>query len=132
MFDTSLYEIGVIGLIRKKMKKYEDDIYFISVDGDETVYELFDNKDVRRNLRIMSIMTEDKINDLKNNIDIGCIDIIDVFIKDEQKYLTLLISSDSAKLKYDKVSIDITLTDDNAKIYCAILDIFVGYSNGCL
>lgn len=132
MFDTSLYEIGVIGVIRKKLKKYEDDIYFLSIDGDETYYEIFDDKNVRRNLRIMSMIGDEKINELKNNINIGCIDIIDVFIKDEQKYLTLLISSDSAKLKYDKVSIDITLTDDNAKIYCAILDIFVGYSNGCI
>lgn len=132
MFDTSLYEIGVIGVIRKKLKRYEDGIYFLSLDGNETYYEIFDDKNVRRNLRIMSILTEEKINELKNNIDIGCIDIIDVFIKDENKYLTLLISSDKAKLKYDKVSIDITLTDDNAKIYCTILDIFVGYSNGCI
>ena len=140
MFDTSLYEIGLIGVIRKKLKKYEDKIYFLSIDGGEDVYELFDDEDVRRKLRIESILG-DKIDEIKNN-NVKCVDIIDVLIADENKYLTLLISENSAKLKYGEVSIDITLTDDkdfdfhkdfpNAKIYCTILDIFVGYSNDCI
>lgn len=140
MFDTSLYEIGLIGVIRKKLKKYEDKIYFLSIDGGEDVYELFDDEDVRRKLRIESILG-DKIDEIKNN-NVKCVDIIDVLIADENKYLTLLISENSAKLKYGKVSIDVALTDDkdfnfhkdfpNAKIYCTILDIFVGYSNDCI
>lgn len=140
MLDTSLYEIGLIGVIRKKLKKYEDKIYFLSIDGGEDVYELFDDEDVRRKLRIESILG-DKIDEIKNN-NVKCVDIIDVLIADENKYLTLLISENSAKLKYGEVSIDITLTDDkdfdfhtdfpNAKIYCTILDIFVGYSNDCI
>ncbi len=140
MLDTSLYEIGLIGVIRKKLKKYEDKIYFLSIDGGEDVYELFDDEDVRRKLRIESILG-DKIDEIKNN-NVKCVDIIDVLIADENKYLTLLISENSAKLKYGKVSIDVALTDDkdfnfhkdfpNAKIYCTILDIFVGYSNDCI
>ena len=140
MFDTSLYEIGLIGVIRKKLKKYEDKIYFLSIDGGEDVYELFDDEDVRRKLRIESILG-DKIDEIKNN-NVKCVDIIDVLIADENKYLTLLISENSAKLKYGEISIDIELTDDkdfdfhkdfpNAKIYCTILDIFVGYSNDCI
>lgn len=140
MFDTSLYEIGLIGVARKKLKKYEDKIYFLSIDGGEDVYELFDDEDVRRKLRIESILG-DKIDEIKNN-NVKCVDIIDVLIADENKYLTLLISENSAKLKYDEISIDIELTDDkdfdfhkdfpNAKIYCTILDIFVGYSNDCI
>lgn len=141
MFDTSLYEIGLIGVVRKKLKKYEDNIYFLSIDSGENVYELIDNEDVCRNSRILSIIGEDKINEIKNN-NVECVDIIDVFIDNENKYLTLLISNDAAKLKYGEVSIDVVLTDDkdfdfhkdfpNAKIYCAILDIFVGYSNDCI
>lgn len=140
MLDTSLYEIGLIGVIRKKLKKYEDKIYFLSIDGGENVYELFDDEDVRRKLRIESILG-DKIDEIKNN-NVKCVDIIDVLIADENKYLTLLISENSAKLKYGEISIDIELTDDkdfdfhkdfpNAKIYCTILDIFVGYSNDCI
>lgn len=140
MLDTSLYEIGLIGVIRKKLKKYEDKIYFLSIDGGEDVYELFDDEDVRRKLRIESILG-DKIDEIKNN-NVKCVDIIDVLIADENKYLTLLISENSAKLKYGEISIDIELTDDkdfdfhkdfpNAKIYCTILDIFVGYSNDCI
>lgn len=140
MFDTSLYEIGLIGVARKKLKKYEDKIYFLSIDGGEDVYELFDDEDVRRKLRIESILG-DKIDEIKNN-NVKCVDIIDVLIADENKYLTLLISENSAKLKYGEISIDIELTDDkdfdfhkdfpNAKIYCTILDIFVGYSNDCI
>lgn len=140
MLDTSLYEIGLIGVIRKKLKKYEDKIYFLSIDGGEDVYELFDDEDVRRKLRIESILG-DKIDEIKNN-NVKCVDIIDVLIADENKYLTLLISENSAKLKYSEISIDIELTDDkdfdfhkdfpNAKIYCTILDIFVGYSNDCI
>lgn len=140
MFDTSLYEIGLIGVIRKKLKKYEDKIYFLSIDGGEDVYELFDDEDVRRKLRIESILG-DKINEIKNN-NTKCVDIIDVLIEDENKYLTLLISENSAKLKYGEILIDVALTDDkdfdfhkdfpNAKIYCTILDIFVGYSNDCI
>ena len=141
MLDTSLYEIGLIGVIRKKLKKYEDNIYFLSIDGGEDVYELFDDEDVRRKLRIESILGDKIINEIKNN-NTKCVDIIDVLIADENKYLTLLISENSAKLKYGKVSIDVALTDDkdfdfnkdfpNAKIYCTILDIFVGYSNDCI
>lgn len=141
MFDTSLYEIGLIGVVRKKLKKYEDNIYFLSIDSGENVYELIDNEDACRNSRILSIIGEDKIDDIKNK-NVQCVDIIDVLIADENKYLTLLISDDAAKLKYGDVSIDVALTDDenfdfhkdfpNAKIYCTILDIFVGYSNGCI
>lgn len=141
MLDTSLYEIGLIGVARKKLKKYEDKIYFLSIDSGENVYDLIDDEDVRRNLRIESILGDKLINEIKNN-NTKCVDIIDVLIADENKYLTLLISENSAKLKYGKVSIDIALTDDkdfdfhkdfpNAKIYCAILDIFVGYSNDCI
>lgn len=141
MFDTSLYEIGLIGVVRKKLKKYEDNIYFLSIDSGENVYELIDNEDACRNSRILSIIGEDKIDDIKNK-NVQCVDIIDVLIADENKYLTLLISDDAAKLKYGDVSIDVALVDDenfdfhkdfpNAKIYCAILDIFVGYSNGCI
>lgn len=140
MFDTSLYEIGLIGVIRKKLKKYEDKIYFLSIDGGEDVYELFDDEDVCRKLRIESILG-DKIDEIKNN-KVKCVDIIDVLIADENKYLTLLISDNAAKLKYGEILIDIALTDDkdfdfhkdfpNAKIYCTILDIFVGYSNDCI
>lgn len=141
MFDTSLYEIGLIGVVRKKLKKYEDNIYFLSIDSGENVYELIDNEDACRNSRILSIIGEDKIDDIKNK-NVQCVDIIDVLIADENKYLTLLISDDAAKLKYGEVSIDVALVDDenfdfhkdfpNAKIYCAILDIFVGYSNDCI
>lgn len=141
MFDTSLYEIGLIGVVRKKLKKYEDNIYFLSIDSGENAYELIDNEDVCRNSRILSIIGEDKINEIKNK-NVQCVDIIDVLIADENKYLTLLISDNAAKLKYGEVSIDVALTDDenfdfhkdfpNAKIYCTILDIFVGYSNGCI
>lgn len=141
MFDTSLYEIGLIGVVRKKLKKYEDNIYFLSIDSGENVYELIDNEDACRNSRILSIIGEDKINEIKNK-NVQCVDIIDVLIADENKYLTLLISDNAAKLKYGEVSIDVALTDDenfdfhkdfpNAKIYCTILDIFVGYSNGCI
>lgn len=141
MFDTSLYEIGLIGVVRKKLKNYEDNIYFLSIDSGENVYELIDNEDVCRNSRILSIIGEDKIDDIKNK-NVQCVDIIDVLIADENKYLTLLISDDAAKLKYGDVSIDVALVDDenfdfhkdfpNAKIYCAILDIFVGYSNDCI
>lgn len=141
MFDTSLYEIGLIGVVRKKLKKYEDNIYFLSIDSGENVYDLIDNEDVCRNSRILSIIGEDKINEIKNK-NVQCVDIIDVLIADENKYLTLLISDNAAKLKYGEVSIDVTLTDDenfdfhrdfpNAKIYCTILDIFVGYSNDCI
>lgn len=141
MFDTSLYEIGLIGVVRKKLKKYEDNIYFLSIDSGENVYELIDNEDVCRNSRILSIIGKDKIDDIKNK-NVQCVDIIDVLIADENKYLTLLISDDAAKLKYDEISIDVALVDDenfdfhkdfpNAKIYCAILDIFVGYSNDCI
>lgn len=141
MFDTSLYEIGLIGVVRKKLKKYEDNIYFLSIDSGENVYELIDNEDVCRNSRILSIIGEDKITEIKNK-NVQCVDIIDVLIADENKYLTLLISDNAAKLKYGDVSIDVALVDDenfdfhkdfpNAKIYCAILDIFVGYSNDCI